>query len=102
MGDVTGRWNVTISVDAETITGLALLTQSGDSVRGSMGPNADNQHPLSGVVDGKGVLLTMRPLPGRNTAFEKCYLTASGETLIGTAEGGRADQGIIRLVRVHK
>ena len=100
--DVTGRWSVTISVGAETITGLAVLTQSGDSVTGSMGPNEDNQHPLEGIVEGTRIAITMRPRPGRTTAFDKCYLTMDGETLKGTTEGGRANQGAIRFVRLHE
>jgi hypothetical protein len=100
--DLTGRWNVTVLLGAETIPGLALLTQSGDSVKGSMGPNEDNQHPLEGIVQGGRVTVTMRPRPGRTTAFDKVYLTVDGDTLSGTTEGGRADKGVIRLVRLRK
>ena len=50
--DVTGRWKVTISLGGETITGVALLTQTGDRVTGSIGPDERNQHPLDGVVKG--------------------------------------------------
>jgi hypothetical protein len=100
--DVTGRWNVTIAVNGDTITGLALLRQSGDSITGSMGPNSDNQHPLTGVVEGSRIVLTMRPRPGRNTAFDKCNLTVDGTTMTGTAEGGRADKGTMRLVRLRE
>jgi hypothetical protein len=98
----TGRWNVTISVGGATITGLALLTQAGNSITGSMGPNEDNQHPLEGVVEAGRIALTMRPRPGRITAFDKSYLTMDGGTLRGTTEGGRADQGVIQLVRVRE
>jgi len=97
--DVTGRWNVSIAVDAGTITGLAVLEQSGDRVAGSMGPNEDNLHPLEGVVNGARITLTMRPGPGVTTAFDRSVLTVDGETLQGTTEGGRADQGAITLVR---
>lgn len=62
--DVTGRWEVSIAVDAGTITGLAVLAQSGDSISGSMGPNDDKLHPLEGVVNGDRITLTMRPGPG--------------------------------------
>jgi hypothetical protein len=47
--DVTGRWNVTISLGGETITGVALLKQTADEVTGSIGPDERNQHPLDGV-----------------------------------------------------
>ena len=99
--DITGRWSVTITVGAQTITGLAVLTQSGDSVSGSMGPNEDNLHPLVGAVEGSRITLTMRPRPGRTTAFDKCYLTMDGEAMKGAAEGGRANQGVIQLVRLR-
>lgn len=85
--DLTGRWNVTITVGAQTITGLAVLTQSGASVTGSMGPNEDNQHPLVGIVEGSRVTLTMRPGSGRTTAIDKCYLTMDGEAMKGTCGG---------------
>jgi len=64
-----------------------------------MGPDIDNQHPLEGVVEGNRIAITMRPRPGRTTAFETCQLTVDGETLTGTTEGGPADQATIRLVR---
>lgn len=98
--DVTGRWEVSISIDAGTITGLAILTQSGDRIAGSMGPNEDNLHPLEGVVSGARIALTMRPGPGVTTAFDTSLLAVDGEALRGTAEGGRADQGTIKLVRL--
>lgn len=97
--DVTGRWNVSIVVGTETITGLAMFTQTGDRLSGSMGPNEDNQHPLEGIVDGGRIMLTMRPGPGRSTAFDTSSLIVDGERLKGTTAGGRADQGVIELVR---
>jgi hypothetical protein len=98
--DVTGRWEVSIFVDGGTITGLAILSQSGDRVAGSMGPNEENLHPLEGVVDGARIVLTMRPGPGVTTAFDTGLLTVDGDALKGTVEGGRADQGVIELVRL--
>ena len=98
--DVTGRWEVSIAVDAGTITGLAILAQSGDRIAGSMGPNEDNLHPLEGVVNGHRITLTMRPGPGVSTAFDTSLLTVDGEKLKGTTVGGRADQGIIELVKL--
>jgi hypothetical protein len=97
--DVGGRWLVTISLDGETIPGLALLIQTGARVTGSMGPDADNQHPLEGVVEGNRVAITMRPRPGRTTAFDTCELTVAGETLSGSTAGGPAGGATIRLVR---
>jgi len=86
--DVTGRWKVTISFGSETITGVALLEQTGDEVTGSIGPDERNQLPLDGVVNGNVVILTTHPRPGRTVAFAKCALTVDGEKMTGTTEGG--------------
>jgi hypothetical protein len=98
--DVTGRWKVTISLGDETITGVALLKQTGDKVTGSIGPDERNQHPLDGVVNGNLVTLTTHPRPGRTVAFDKCYLTVDGEKMTGTTERKESsDKGTIELVR---
>jgi hypothetical protein len=98
--DVTGRWKVTISLGDETITGVALLKQTGDKVTGSIGHDERNQHPLDGVVRGDLVTLTTHPRPGRTVAFDKCYLTVDGEKMTGTTERkGSSDKGTIELVR---
>jgi hypothetical protein len=88
VADVTGRWKVTISLAGETMTGVALLQQTGDKVTGSIGPDERNQHPLDGVVKGNRITLTTHPRPGRTAAFAKCYLTVDGEKMTGTTEGG--------------
>src|SRR5206468_123304 len=71
--DVSGRWRVTISLAGQTITGVALLKQTGDDVTGSIGADERNQHPLDGVVEGSHITLTTHPPPGRTVAFDKCY-----------------------------
>ena len=98
--DVTGRWKATISLGDETMTGVALLKQTGDEVTGSIGPDDQNQHPLDGVVKGNQVTLTTHPRPGRTVAFDTCYLTVDGERMTGTTErNGSNDKGKIELVR---
>ena len=98
--DVAGRWKVTISLGNETMTGVALLKQTGDKVTGSIGPDERNQHPLDGVVKGNLVTLTTHPRPGRTVAFDKCYLTVDGEKMTGTTErNGSSDKGTIEFVR---
>ena len=98
--DVTGRWKATISLGDETMTGVALLKQTGDEVTGSIGPDDQNQHPLDGVVKGNQVTLTTHPRPGRTVAFDTCYLTVDGERMTGTTERkGSSDKGKIELVR---
>ena len=86
--DLTGRWKVTIRLNGETMTGIALLKQNGDAITGSVGVDERNQHPLDGVVKESTITLTTHPRPGRTVAFAKCYLTAAGEKLTGTTEGG--------------
>ena len=99
----TGRWKVTITLGGETLTGVALLKQTGDKVTGSIGPDEQNQHPLDGVVKGNLVTLTTHPRPGRTVAFHKCYLTVDGEKMTGTTERqSPSDKGTIELVRLKQ
>jgi hypothetical protein len=101
--DVTGRWKVTISIGDETMTGMALLKQTGDNVTGSIGPDERNQHPLDGVVKGNLITLTTHPRPGRTVAFDKCHLTVDGDKMTGTTErDGSTDRGTIEFVRTKQ
>ncbi len=98
--DVTGTWKVTISIGDETMTGMAVLKQTGDKVEGSIGPDERNQHPLDGVVKGNLITLTTHPRPGRTVAFDKCDLTVDGDKMTGTTErSGSTDKGKIEFVR---
>jgi len=101
--DATGRWKVRISLGAETMSGLALLKQTGDKVAGSIGPDERNQHPLDGVVNGNHITLTTHPRPGATVAFDKCYLTVDGEKMTGTTEGGDLhDRASIEFIRMKE
>jgi hypothetical protein len=101
--DVSGRWQVSISLGGETMTGVALLKQTGDEVTGSIGVDERNQHPLDGVVKGNLITLTTHPRPGRTVAFDKCYLTVDGEKMTGTTEGGDLpDKATIEFVKVKQ
>jgi len=101
--DVTGRWKVTISANGSTLIGVALLKQTGDKVTGSIGVDETNQHPLDGVVTGNRITLTTHPRPGRTVAFAKCELTADGDKMRGTTEGGDlGGKAHIELVRDDK
>jgi hypothetical protein len=71
--DVTGRWKVTISLGDETITGVALLKQTGDKVTGSIGPDERNQHPLDGVV--KETSSPSRHIHGRDEPWRSTSVT---------------------------
>jgi hypothetical protein len=101
--DVTGRWTVTISIGGETMTGVALLKQTGDKVTGLIGVDERNQHPLDGVVKGNVITLTTHPRPGRTVAFDECYLTMDGEKMTGTTERkGSSNKGTIEFVRMKE
>ena len=101
--DVTGTWKVTISIGDESMTGMAVLKQTGDKVEGSIGPDERNQHPLDGVAKGNRITLTTHPRPGRTVAFDKCDLTVDGDTMTGTTErSGSTDKGKIEFVRDKK
>lgn len=101
--DVTGTWKVTISIGNETMTGMAVLKQTGEKVEGSIGPDERNQHPLDGVVKGNLITLTTHPRPGATVAFDKCDLTVDGEKMTGTTErSGSRDKGKIEFVRTNK
>lgn len=101
--DVTGRWKVTITLGGETMTGVALLKQTGNEVTGSIGVDERNQHPLDGVVKGDRITLTTHPRPGRTVAFDKCYLTVDGEKMTGTTERkGASEKGTIELVKMKE
>ena len=103
VADVTGRWSVTISLGGETITGLALLTQTGNTVTGSIGADERNQHPLDGVVTGNRITLTTHPRPGRTVAFDTCEVNMDGEKMSGTIERkGSSDKGTIEFVRMKE
>ena len=101
--DATGRWKVTISADGSTLIGVALLKQTGDEITGSIGVDEQNQHPLDGVVKGNRITLTTHPRPGRTVAFATCELTADGDKMSGTTEGGDlGGTANIELVRDNK
>ena len=98
--DVAGRWSVTITLGNQQLTGIALLTQNGDKITGSIGADERNQHPLDGVVEGNRVTLTTHPRPGATVAFAKATLTLDGEKMTGTTEGGDlGGTAVIELVR---
>ena len=87
----------------ETITGVALLKQTGDEVTGSIGADERNQHPLDGVVKRNRITLTTHPRPGRTVAFDKCDLNVDGEKMRGTTERkGSSDKGTIEFVRMKE
>jgi hypothetical protein len=97
--DVSGNWEVTITTADGTITGTAVLKQTGDKVTGEIGPRADATIPIQGVLTESKLILKTNPRPGRTAAFETCDLTVGDEKMVGTIHGGDAGTGTIEVQR---
>lgn len=87
--DVTGEWQVSISTSDQTITGKASLQQTGDTVKGWVGPGENDPIPVTGTVKEKKVTIRTHPQSGRNVAFSECDLTVGDENLAGTIDSGK-------------
>jgi hypothetical protein len=94
--DVTGAWRVTISTPDGTITGKALLKQTGDTVTGWVGPSENDPILVHGTLRGNKLTIRTSPQPGRTVAFDKCDLTVNGDKMVGTID---TDKGKIEFVR---
>jgi hypothetical protein len=98
--DVTGAWAVTITrASAETVTGLAILSQDGSKITGMIGPAETEMMPAEGTVDGNKVRLLTRPRTGRTAAFAKSELTATADKMTGTID---TDKGTIEFIRKQR
>jgi hypothetical protein len=91
--DVTGAWDVTITMSGGPVSGLAVLSQDGPKVTGMLGPALTDMFP---VEDGDKLTILARPRTGRTTAFTKCELTGTRERMTGTID---TDKGTIEFVR---
>ena len=94
--DVTGAWDVTMTMSGGSMSGLAVLSQDGTRVTGMLGPALTDMFPVEGTWDGDQLIITARPRTGRTTAFAKCELTGTRERMSGTIDG---DKGTIEFVR---
>ncbi len=97
--EVAGRWRVTISTAEGTITGLASLKQSGDTVTGWVGPSENDPIPISGTFKKGKLVMKTSPQPGRTVAFDEVELSIDGDTMSGAIEHGSHGKGTIRFVR---
>ena len=97
--DVTGNWQVTISTSDGAMTGKASLRQTGDKVKGWLGPSENDPIPVTGTVNGKKLTLQTHPQPGRNVAFDKCEMTVTDDKMAGTLD---TDKGKIEFVRTSR
>jgi hypothetical protein len=86
--DFTGNWSGEGVASGQSHSLFFILKQDGNSVTGSGGPNAEEQHPFkSATLDGDKIILEVGI--GKGTLhFE---LKPDGETLKGTVELRRED-----------
>jgi hypothetical protein len=97
--DVTGNWQITISVAEGTITGKGSLSQMGDSVTGWIGPSENDPIRIKGMFrDGKLIITTL-PQPGRTVAFDRVELKVNADSLSGPIENGSHGKGTISFIR---
>ena len=94
--DVTGAWDVTITMSGGSMSGLAVLSQDGTKVTGMLGPALTDMFPVEGTWDGDKLTILARPRTGRTTAFAKCELTGTRERMTGTID---TNKGTIEFVR---
>jgi hypothetical protein len=94
--DVTGAWSVTLTMAGRQVTGLAILSQDGETITGMIGPGETEMMPADGTVSGNTVVLMTRPRKGRTAAFAKCEMTVKGDRMTGTLD---TDKGTIELVK---
>src|SRR4051812_23722144 len=73
--DVTGAWDVTITIEGSSVPGLAILSQDGNKITGMIGPALTDMMPADGTMDGNRLALLTHPRTGRTAAFAKCDAT---------------------------
>jgi hypothetical protein len=97
--DVTGNWQITISVAEGTIMGKGSLSQTGDVVTGWVGPNENDPISITGMFKKGKLIIKTLPQPGRTVAFDQLELTVSVDTLSGAIENGSRGKGSIKFIR---
>jgi len=97
--DVTGAWDVTITMADGSVSGLAILSQDGTKITGMMGAAVTDMFPVEGTWDGDNLTILARPRKGRTTAFAKCELTGTRERMTGTID---TDKGTVEFIRKQR
>ncbi|HTD41416.1 MAG TPA: hypothetical protein VK671_12395 [Mucilaginibacter sp.] len=97
--DVTGKWEVTISVAEGTIMGKGALSQSGEDVTGWLGPSENDPIPVTGMFKKGKLIIKTLPQPGRTVAFDKVELKVDADTMYGAIENGSHGKGTIKFIR---
>ncbi len=97
--DVSGNWQVTISVADGTIIGKGSLSQSGDVVTGWVGPSENDPISITGMFKKGKLIIKTLPQPGRTVAFDKVELKVNADTMSGAIENGSHGKGSIKFIR---
>ena len=97
--NVTGKWQVTISVAEGIIMGNGSLSQSGEVVTGWVGPSENDPIPITGTFKNGKLILKTLPQPGRTVAFDKVELKVDADTMYGVIENGSHGKGTIKFMR---
>ena len=97
--NVTGKWQVTISVAEGTIMGNGSLSQSGEEVTGWVGPSENDPIPITGKFKNGKLILRTLPQEGRTVAFDKVELKVDADTMYGVIENGSNGKGTIKFKR---
>jgi hypothetical protein len=97
--DVTGNWQVTISVAEGTIIGKGSLSQSGRVVTGWVGPSENDPISISGMFKKGKLTIKTLPQPGRTVAFDKVELKVDGDTMYGAIANGSHGKGTVKFTR---
>jgi len=97
--DVSGAWDVTITMSDRSVSGLAVLSQDGPTVIGMLGPALTDMFPVEGTWEGNKLTILARPRTGRTSVFARCELTGTRERMMGTIDSNRGTVVFVRKQR---
>ena len=97
--NVSGNWEVTISVAEGTIMGKGSLSQNGEVVTGWVGPSENDPIPITGKFKNGKLIIKTLPQQGRTVAFDKVELKVDADTMYGVIENGSHGKGTIKFMR---
>jgi hypothetical protein len=69
--NVTGNWQVIISVAEGTIIGKGYLSQTGEVVTGWVGPSENDPIPVKGMFGKSNLIIKTLRQPGRTGSFRR-------------------------------
>ncbi|HLX90443.1 MAG TPA: hypothetical protein VKR32_02095, partial [Puia sp.] len=97
--NVTGNWQVIISVAEGTIAGKGSLSQTGEVVTGWVGPSENDPIPITGKFKNGKLIIKTLPQQGRTVAFDEVELKVDADTMYGVIENGSHGKGTIKFMR---